>query len=169
MILSYNNVERFIKPIFSHLGIHQLRNLILIVYGIIHCRSLECAEIVRHVPTGTSHHHVKKRIHRFLDNGNVDRGDVQRLQKPLPLVWLQGGNREKTRDADFLLDGLLYHSCIAWISGFQDQQSIPDIQLWQEQRHLVRDRHSKPQKSVGATLFRQIQRRLERNALKTAA
>jgi len=72
MILSYNNVERFIKPIFSHLGVHQLRNLILIVYGIIHSRSLECAEIVRHVPTQTSHHHVKKRIHRFLDNGNVD-------------------------------------------------------------------------------------------------
>ena len=71
MILSYNNVERFIKPIFSHLGVHQLRNLILIVYGIIHSRSLECAEIVRHVPTQTNHHHVKKRIHRFLDNRNV--------------------------------------------------------------------------------------------------
>ncbi len=72
MILSYNNVERFIKPVFSHLGMHQLRNLILIVYGIIHSRSLECAEIVRHVPTDTNHHHVKKRIHRFPDNRNVD-------------------------------------------------------------------------------------------------
>lgn len=72
MILSYNNVERFIKPVFSHLGVHQLRNLILIVYGIIHSRSLECAEIVRHVPTQTNHCHVKKRIHRFLDNKNVD-------------------------------------------------------------------------------------------------
>jgi hypothetical protein len=72
MILSYNNVERFIKPVFSHLGVHQLRNLILIVYGIIHARSLECAEIVRHVPTHTSHHHAKKRIHRFLDNKNID-------------------------------------------------------------------------------------------------
>ena len=72
MILSYNNVERFIKPVFSHLGVHQLRNLILIVYGIIHSRSLECAEIVRHMPTQTSHHHTKKRIHRFLDNRDVN-------------------------------------------------------------------------------------------------
>ena len=71
MILSYNNVERFIKPVFSHLGVHQLRNLILIIYGIIHCRSLECAEIVRHVPTETSHCHAKKPMHRFLDNKNV--------------------------------------------------------------------------------------------------
>ena len=70
MILSYNNVECFIKPVFSHLGVHQLRNLILIVYGIIHSRSLECAEIVRHVPTDTSY--IKKRIHRFLDNKDVD-------------------------------------------------------------------------------------------------
>jgi len=37
-----------------------------------HSRSLECAEIVRHVPTQTNHHHTKKRIHRFLDNENVD-------------------------------------------------------------------------------------------------
>jgi len=47
MELSYTNVERFIKPVFSHPGVHQLRNLILIVYGIIHSRSLECAEIAR--------------------------------------------------------------------------------------------------------------------------
>ena len=72
MELSYTNVERFIKPIFSHLGVHQLRNLILVVYGIIHCRSLECAEIARHVFTKTSHHHTKKRIHKFLDNERVD-------------------------------------------------------------------------------------------------
>lgn len=72
MTLSYNNAERFIKPIFSHLGVHQLRNLILIVYGIIHSRSLECAEIARHAPTQTNHRHAKKRIHRFLDNRNVE-------------------------------------------------------------------------------------------------
>jgi hypothetical protein len=72
MELSYTNVERFIKPIFSHLGVHQLRNLILIVYGIIHCQSLECAEIARHIFTQTSHHHTKKRIHKFLGNEGVD-------------------------------------------------------------------------------------------------
>lgn len=72
MELSYTNVECFIKPIFSHLHVYQLRNLILVVYGIIHSRSLECAEIARHVPTRTDHHHTKKRIHRFLDNENVD-------------------------------------------------------------------------------------------------
>ena len=64
MILSHNNVECFIKLVFSHLGVYQLRNLVLIVYGMIHSRSLECAEIVRHVPKHTSHHHTKKRIHR---------------------------------------------------------------------------------------------------------
>ena len=72
MQLSYTNVERFIKPVFSHLGVHQFLNLTLIVYGSIHSRSLECAEIARHVPTETNHHHTKKRIHRFLDNKGVD-------------------------------------------------------------------------------------------------
>lgn len=72
MQLSYTNVERFIKPVFSHLGVHQFINLTLIVYGIIHSRSLECAEISRYVPTETNHHHTKKRIHRFLDNKGVD-------------------------------------------------------------------------------------------------
>jgi hypothetical protein len=72
MELSYTNVEHFIKCIFSHLGVHQLRNLILIVYGIIHSQSLECAEISRHVFTDTSHHQTKKRIHRFLGNERVD-------------------------------------------------------------------------------------------------
>lgn len=72
MELSYNNVERFIKPIFSQLGFHQLRNLVLVVYGIIHCRSLECAQIARHVPTQTSHHHTKKRIYEFLSNDRID-------------------------------------------------------------------------------------------------
>ena len=74
MELSYTNMERFIKPVFSHLGAHQLLNLTLIVYGIIHSRSLECAEIARYVPTETNHHHTKKRIHRFLDNRSVDLG-----------------------------------------------------------------------------------------------
>ncbi len=34
MQLSYTNVERFIKPVFSHLGVHQLLNLTLIVFWI---------------------------------------------------------------------------------------------------------------------------------------
>ena len=72
MQLSYNNAERFIKPIFSQLGFHQLRNLILVVYGIILCRSLECAQIAGHVPTQTSHHHTRKRIYEFLNNDRVD-------------------------------------------------------------------------------------------------
>lgn len=72
MELSYTNVEGFIKPVFSHLGVHQFLNLTLIVYGIIHSRSLECAEIARYVPTETNHHHTKKRIHRFLDNKDVE-------------------------------------------------------------------------------------------------
>ena len=72
MQLSYTNVEQFIKPIFSHLGVHQLRNLTHMVYGIIHARCLECAEIARHIPTDTSHHHTKRRIHDFLDNPRVD-------------------------------------------------------------------------------------------------
>jgi len=72
MELSYNNVERFIKPIFSQLGFHQLGNLVLVVYGIIHCRSLECAQIARYVPTQTSHHHTKKRIYEFLNNDRID-------------------------------------------------------------------------------------------------
>ena len=72
MELSYNNVERFIKPIFPYLHLYQLRNLTTIVCGIIHSRSVECAEIARHVLTQTSHHHTKKRIYQFLGNKRID-------------------------------------------------------------------------------------------------
>ena len=71
MHISYT-IEKFIKLVFSHLHFYQLRNLTMVVYGIIHSRSLECAEIVRHAPTDTRRHHVKKRIHRFLDNKDID-------------------------------------------------------------------------------------------------
>lgn len=79
MQLSYNNAERFINPIFPQLGFHQLRNLVLVVYGIIHSRSLECAQIARHLPTQTSHHHTKKRIYEFLSNDNIDWEEIMRL------------------------------------------------------------------------------------------
>jgi hypothetical protein len=72
MRISYTNIERFIKPVFSFLHLYQLRNLILVVYGIIHSQSVECAEIARHVPTDTNHHHTKKRIYEFLSNKRVD-------------------------------------------------------------------------------------------------
>lgn len=72
MQLSYNNVERFVKPIFSFLHLYQLRNLAMVIYGIIHSRSVECAEIARHVPAETNHHHTRKRIYEFLDNKRVD-------------------------------------------------------------------------------------------------
>lgn len=72
MKLSYNNVSGFIKPVFSFLHAYQLVNLILVVYGIIHSRSVECAEIARHIPTETSHHHTKKRIYQFLNNKAID-------------------------------------------------------------------------------------------------
>ena len=91
--LSYTNVERFIKPIFSHLHLYQLRNLILVVYGIIHSRSVECAEIARHVFTETNHHHTKKRIHRFLDNNSIDWDGLIRCWSKFVVVILLYGFR----------------------------------------------------------------------------
>jgi hypothetical protein len=88
MELSYNNVERFIKPVFSFLHLYQLRNLTMVVYGIIHSRSLECAEIARHVPTETSHHHTKKRIHEFLGNKRVDWELLMRIWCKFVVVML---------------------------------------------------------------------------------
>ena len=72
MALSYNNVECFIKPIFSFLHVYQLTNLIHCVYGIVHGQSLEYAQIVCNVPTKTNHNHTKKRIYRFIKNDKVD-------------------------------------------------------------------------------------------------
>lgn len=71
MILSYNNVQSFVKQIFCFLHIYQLNNLIQCVYGIIHAQSLEYAQIARNVPTKTSHNHTKKRIYRFISNDKV--------------------------------------------------------------------------------------------------
>ena len=93
MQLSYTNVECFIKFIFSHLGVHQLRNLALIVYGIIHSRSVECAEIARHIPTETNHHHTKKRIYEFLDNKRVDWEALMRIWCKFVVVILLYGVR----------------------------------------------------------------------------
>ena len=87
MDLSYTNVECFIKPIFDCLRIMKLHGYLLLnlrsltaliftVYGIVHSRSLEYAQIARHVVTKTNHNHTKKRIYRLVNNPDIDMGLV---------------------------------------------------------------------------------------------
>ncbi|MEW6650559.1 MAG: transposase, partial [Chloroflexota bacterium] len=65
--------ERIVKQWGIRMRATRFRNLILLVYGILHSQSGNLSAIVRHWPNGARQHiHRLKRIHRFLKNPGVE-------------------------------------------------------------------------------------------------
>jgi hypothetical protein len=66
-MLSYTDVWDIVNRWHIQMRVTRLRNLALLVYGIIHSRSGCLSVIVRHWPHGPRRHtHRLKRLHRFL-------------------------------------------------------------------------------------------------------
>jgi Transposase DDE domain len=68
----YTEIEDIVKRWGIRMRATRLRNLILLVYGILHSHSGNLSAIVRHWPNGVRRHiHRLKRLHRFLKNPGV--------------------------------------------------------------------------------------------------
>lgn len=90
----YLEIERIVNLWGLSMRRTRLRNLTLLVYGILHSRSGSLSAIVRHWPFGARRHtHRLKRLHRFLKNPQVQ---VERYFPMLAgVIWTHrpGGGR----------------------------------------------------------------------------
>ena len=90
----YLEIEQIVNRWGIHMRATRLRNLILLVYGILHSQSGSLSAIVRHWPFGAQRHtHRLKRLHRFLKNPGVQ---VERYFQVLAAViwpYRPGGGR----------------------------------------------------------------------------
>ena len=68
----YAEIEQIVNRWGIQMRATRLRNLVLLVYGILHSQSGSLSAIVRHWPYGARRHtHRLKRLHRFLKNPGV--------------------------------------------------------------------------------------------------
>ncbi len=90
----YLEIEQIVNRWGIHMRVTRLRNLILLVYGILQSQSGSLSAIVRHWPYGARRHtHRLKRLHRFLKNPGVQ---VERYFQVLAAViwpYRPGGGR----------------------------------------------------------------------------
>lgn len=90
----YAEIEQIVNRWGIQMRATRQRNLVLLVYGILHSRSGSLSAIVRHWPYGARRHtHRLKRLHRFLKNPGVQ---VERCFQVLAAViwpYRPGGGR----------------------------------------------------------------------------
>lgn len=90
----YAEIEQIVNRWGIQMRATRLRNLVLLVYGILHSQSGSLSAIVRHWPYGARRHtHRLKRLHRFLKNPGVQ---VERYFPVLAAViwpYRPGGRR----------------------------------------------------------------------------
>ena len=93
-MLSYTDIWDIVNRWCIEMRVTRLRNLALLVQGIIHSRSGCLSAIVRCWTTGpTRHIHRLKRLHRFLKNPGVSALPVFRAVAAVMWPYRPGGNR----------------------------------------------------------------------------
>jgi hypothetical protein len=90
----YAEIEQIVKRWGIQMRATRLRNLILLVYGILHARSGSLSAIVRHWPMGARRHtHRLKRLHRFLKNPGVEVAGCFQVLAAVIWPYRPGGGR----------------------------------------------------------------------------
>lgn len=104
----YLEIEQIVKRWGVYMRATRLRNLILLVYGILHSHSGSLSAIVRHWPFGAQRHiHRLKRLHRFLKNSGVQ---VERCFQVLAaVIWPYRPGGERTPLYPVVLDWTKVH------------------------------------------------------------
>ena len=104
----YAEVEQIVNGWGIQMRATRLRNLVLLVYGILHGRSGSLSAIVRHWPCGARRHtHRLKRLHRFLKNPGVQ---VERCFPVLAaVIWRYRPGGERTSLYPVILDWTKVH------------------------------------------------------------
>jgi hypothetical protein len=93
-MLGYNDVLTLVNLWGIELRVTRLRNLALLVYGILSSRSGCLSAIVRSWSMGSAQHtHRLKRLHRFLKNPDVSSIPVFRAAAAISWLHRPGGNR----------------------------------------------------------------------------
>lgn len=107
-MLGYNEVWNLVNQWGIEMRVTRLRNLALLVYGILHSRSGCLSSIVRSWVMGPSRHvHRLKRLHRFLKNPHVSPLPV--FQVAAALTWLHRPGGKRTSLFPIALDWTKVH------------------------------------------------------------
>lgn len=90
----YTEIEQIVNRWGIQMRATRMRNLILLVYGILHSCSGNLSAIVRHWPHGARRHsHRLKRLHRFLKNSAVQVENYFQLFAAVIWPYRPGGER----------------------------------------------------------------------------
>lgn len=93
-MLSYDDIWTIVNAWGIQMRVTRLRNLALLVFGLIQAESGCLSAIVRHWPKGPQRHiHRLKRLHRFLENAAVDVTVVSAQVARLAWLHRPGGRR----------------------------------------------------------------------------
>jgi hypothetical protein len=108
-MLSYTDVWDIVNRWHIEMRVTRLRNLALLVYGIIQSRSGCLSVIVRHWPHGpTRHTHRLKRLHRFLKNHGVKEAPV--FESLAAIIWPYRPGGRRTQLLPVALDWTKVHA-----------------------------------------------------------
>jgi len=107
-MLSYNDVWDIVNRWHIEMRVTRLRNLALLVYGIIQSRSGCLSVIVRHWPHGPRRHtHRLKRLHRFLKNSGVKEAPI--FESLAAIIWSYRPGGKRTQLFPVALDWTKVH------------------------------------------------------------
>lgn len=125
MRLSYNLPRTMINKWNVPMRVTRLRNLVLLVQGLLARRSGCLAAIVRQWPTtGTRHVHRLKRLRRFLRNEALPVAAVS--QVPASLMWGYRPGDERTRMVPIALDWTKLHQFhVLWAALPRRKRALP--------------------------------------------
>jgi hypothetical protein len=124
-MLSYADIWAIVNRWGIELRVTRLRNLTLLVHGILHSRSSCLSAIVRHWSFGpTRHIHRLKRLHRFLKNPAMK---VAPLFRPLAaIVWPYRPGGQRTSLVPIALDWTKVRSFnVLWAAVPRNQRALP--------------------------------------------
>jgi hypothetical protein len=108
-MLSYTDVWDIVNRWHIEMRVTRLRNLTLLVYGIIRSRSGCLSVIVRSWPHGPRRHtHRLKRLHRFLKNKGVKEAPV--FESLAAIIWSYRPGGKRTRLFPVALDWTKIHA-----------------------------------------------------------
>lgn len=138
-MLSYSDVWSLVNRWGIAMRVTRLRNLSLLVYGILTSRSACLSRIVQAWPTGPARHiHRLKRLHRFLANPAVQVEPVFRILAAL--IWPYRPAGQRTTLLPIALDWTLVHEFhILWAAVPRQHRALP---LAFAVYHAERLRHS---------------------------
>ena len=124
-MLSYADLWTIVNRWGIHMRLTRLRNLILLVHGLLGARSACLSSIVRHWSFGPSRHvHRLKRLHRFLKNPAVE---IAPLFRPLAaIVWPYRPGGRRTRRVPIAIDWTKVRTFhVLWAAVPRKKRALP--------------------------------------------